>query len=183
VVRKIVRIIIQRDAPEPVFTIRQINLRVQRQEEPEPLVTSFSTPLTRVIALIMLPLAFLVAMSQLLYGGEAPGDGFTAGVISGLGVSLWYIVFGYHETRIRLRWFYPRWFIGGGLTLVIANAIFPMLLGLPFLSHLSFDQIVLPANLHLSSTLVYETGIFLTILGCISMVMEAITYPKEVFPL
>ncbi len=152
-------------------------------EDDKPLVSAFSTPLTRIMARFMLPFAFLVALTQLLYGGDAPGDGFTAGVITGLGVTLFYVVFGYHESHERLRWLNPRWLIGGGLALVIGNAIFPLLIGQSFLAHLSFDQIVLPANLHLSSTLVYETGIFLTVLGSISMVMEAIAYPKEVEPL
>jgi hypothetical protein len=45
------------------------------------------------------------------------------------------------------------------------------------------SDIVLPANLHLSSTLIYETGIFITVLGSVTTVMEAIAYPKEVEPL
>jgi multicomponent K+:H+ antiporter subunit A len=143
----------------------------------------FSTPLTRVMAQWVLPFAFLVALVQLLYGGDGPGDGFTAGVISGLGIALWYIVFGYHEARRRLQWLHERRLIGVGLALVVVNALVPMLIGEPFLAHLNFDQIVLPANLHLSSTLIYETGIFLTILGSVSTIMEAIAYPKEVEPL
>ena len=143
------------------------------------LTMAFSTPLTRTVAQMVLPFAFLVALSQLLYGGDAPGDGFTAGVISGLGVALWYIVFGYDESRERLKWLNARVLIGAGLLLVLANAVSPMLIGREFLAHISSD-ILLPANLHISSTLVYETGIFLTILGCVSMVMEAIAYPKEV---
>jgi len=151
--------------------------------EAKPLVNSFSTPMTRIIARFMLPFAFLVALTQLLYGGDAPGDGFTAGVISGLGVTLFYVVYGYHESHQRLQWLHPRWLIGLGVALVIGNAIFPMFLGQSFLAHINFDQIYLPANLNLSTTLVYETGIFLTVLGSISMMMEAIAYPQEVEPL
>lgn len=140
---------------------------------------SFSTPLTRVVTRIVLPIAFLIALSQLLYGGDGPGDGFTAGVISGLGVALVYVVFGYHEAGEMLSWLRARVLIGTGLTLIIGNALFPMLAGLPFLTHLNVD-LALPANLHLSSTLFYETGIFLTVLGSIALIMESIAYPKEV---
>src|SRR6201999_1990164 len=101
----------------------------------------FSTPLTRTITQLMLPFAFLIALSQLLYGGDGPGDGFTAGVVSGLGVALWDLVFGYHDAQERLGWLKPRYLIGGGLTLVIANAAMPLLVDLPFLRHISFDQI------------------------------------------
>jgi multicomponent K+:H+ antiporter subunit A len=147
----------------------------------EPRLTmAFSTPLTRIIAQLVLPFAFVVALTQLMYGGDAPGDGFTAGVISGLGVALWFIVFGYDEAKARLKWLNARVLIGGGLALILGNAIFPLFIGREFLAHLSFDFIPLPANLHLSSTFLYETGIFLTILGCLSMVMEAIAYPREV---
>ncbi|MEP7290509.1 MAG: hydrogen gas-evolving membrane-bound hydrogenase subunit E [Chloroflexota bacterium] len=142
--------------------------------------SNFSTPLTRIMAQLVLPIALLIALSQLLYGGEGPGDGFTAGTISGLGIALWYIVFGYKESQARLGWLKPRYLIGFGLTLVIANAVLPMLGQMPFLAHVNFEQIHLPANLHLSTTLFYETGIFLTVLGCTSTVMEAITYPKEI---
>ena len=154
------------------------------EEDDETLpVSDFSTPLTRTMAQIILPFAFIVALTQLAYGGDAPGDGFTAGVISGLGVALYYIVFGYHDSQERLgNWLKPRLLIGAGVLLVILNAIFPLLVGGAFLEHLSLD-VTLPANLHISSTLVYETGIMLSVLGSISMVMEAIAYPKEVEPL
>ncbi len=140
---------------------------------------AFSTPLTRIMARIILPLAFLIALSQLLYGGDGPGDGFTAGVTCGLGVALIFIVYGWHGARELLPWLNARLLIGAGLTLIIANAIFPMLFGLPFLAHSNID-LALPANIHLSSTFFYETGIFLDVFGTIAMVMESIAYPKEV---
>ncbi|HEX2622518.1 MAG TPA: MnhB domain-containing protein, partial [Phototrophicaceae bacterium] len=143
---------------------------------------SFSTPFTRVITRIVLPLSFLIALAHLLYGGDGPGDGFTAGVVSGLGIALYFIVFGYHDARRQLGWLPARRLIGLGVALVLANAVFPMVLGRPFLAHINFD-IALPANIHLSSTFLYESGIFLTVLGSITTVMEAIAYPKEVEPL
>jgi multisubunit Na+/H+ antiporter MnhB subunit len=170
---------------EPDKTVHTDPLEIAHAEPYETedsFITHFSTPFTRVFARIILPIAFLVALSQLLYGGDGPGDGFTAGVISGLGVALWFVVFGYHEARIRLSWLHGRLLIGFGVALVVANAAFPLLLGQPFLAHLNLD-VALPTNLHISSTLVYETGIFLTVLGSVATVMEAIAYPKEVEPL
>jgi multicomponent K+:H+ antiporter subunit A len=146
----------------------------------QPHVSHFSTPLTRTITRIILPFALLLAVAQLFYGGEGPGDGFTAGVVSGLGVALWYIVFGYHDAQERLGWLKPRYLIGCGLLLVIGNAVLPMLVQMPFLHHITFDQIHLPADLQLSTTFIYETGIFLTVLGSSSTIVEAIAYPKEV---
>ncbi len=158
-----------------VFTLLAWN----SAENDTPLISRLSTPLTRTVARIVLPFALLLALAQLLYGGDGPGDGFTAGVTSGLGVALWYIVFGYHETRQRLAWLRPRRLIGAGILLVVVNAALPMLFGQPFLAHTNFD-IPLPAHLHLSSTFIYETGIFLTVFGSTSMVLEAIAHPREI---
>jgi len=165
------------------LTMLQVDVSDESDLEPDLFTSTFSTPLTRVVAQFVLPFAFLVALTHLLYGGDGPGDGFTAGIISGLGITLYYIVFGYHEARRRLHWLHERRLIGAGLVLVIVNGVLPMLSGQSFLAHLNFDQITLPANLHLSSTLIYETGIFITILGSVSTIMEAIAFPKEVEPL
>lgn len=142
-------------------------------------VSRFSNPLNRVVARVVLPVAFMISLAHILYGGGAPGDGFTAGVISGLAISLWYIVFGYEEAKHNLGWLHPARFVGLGLTLALLNAALPMLFGREFLAITRVD-LVLPANLKLTSTMVYETAIFLTVLGGVSAVMEAITHPKEV---
>jgi multisubunit Na+/H+ antiporter MnhB subunit len=144
-----------------------------------PTPSVLSTPLARVVAKLMLPFALVIALSHLLYGGDGPGDGFTAGVISGLGVAVWYIVLGYHESRERLQWLKPTVLIGAGVGVVLLNAWAPLAFGLPFLHHTSFD-LWLPANLHLSSTFIYETGIFLCIFGSVAMIMETIAHPHDV---
>ncbi len=171
--------------PDRILEVDQVHIKPSKLDNhaEDMLVSQFATPLTRTMAQLMLPCALLIALAQLTYGGDGPGDGFTAGVISGLGVTLIYIVFGYHDAQTKLTWLNPRRLIGVGLALVIANAALPLLFGQPFLAHTSFEQLNLPANIHLSSTFIYETGIFLSVLGSISTVMEAITYPKEVEPL
>ena len=50
VVRRIKRLIRLPRAPEPIFTIRQINLRVQTPDQTAPLISSFSTPLKHAIS-------------------------------------------------------------------------------------------------------------------------------------
>ena len=50
--------------------------------------TDLSTPFTRSVSTIVLPIAILIGIAQILYGGSRPGDGFTAGVTIGLAVSL-----------------------------------------------------------------------------------------------
>jgi multisubunit Na+/H+ antiporter MnhB subunit len=140
----------------------------------------FATPLTRIVATIVLPFALLVALAHLLYGGGAPGDGFTAGVVSGLGVALWYIVFGYDEAKRRLTWLRPAPLIGIGIGLAILNAALPLLFGEPFLMTTVLRDLHLPADIHLSSTMLFETGIFLSVMGGSSVILETIAHPQEV---
>ncbi|MBK8026244.1 MAG: DUF4040 domain-containing protein [Chloroflexi bacterium] len=142
-------------------------------------VAKFSTPLTRMAANVLLPFALIIALVHLFYGGDAPGDGFTAGVVSGLGVALWYVVFGYYEAKRRLHLLRPGALVGIGIGLALINAILPLAFGGAFLAHTSVKGIDLPGGLHLSSTLLFETGIFLAVFGGSSVIIEAIAHPKE----
>ncbi len=153
-------------------------------ERPEPVTYAphFSSPMTRVAALAVMPLALLIALAHILYGAVSPGDGFTAGTIAGLGGALWFVVFGYEETKRRLRWLHPVPLIGIGLVVAISNAAAPLLFGREFLALTKLTGSSF-ADIKLASSLLFEVGIFLTVFGGISAIMEAIAHPKEVEPL
>ncbi|MFQ3534604.1 MAG: hydrogen gas-evolving membrane-bound hydrogenase subunit E [Aggregatilineales bacterium] len=139
-----------------------------------------STPLTRFGALLVLPFSALIAVEQILYASSVPGDGFTAGVTLGLGVAAWYIVFGYQETKRRLPWLNPRFFISAGLALAFTNASLPLIFGREFGAITLLKDLALPADLKFTSTTLFEIGICLAVLGGICAIMEAIASPKEV---
>lgn len=139
-----------------------------------------STPLTRFGALLVLPFSALIAVEQILYASSVPGDGFTAGVVLGLGVAAWYVVFGYQETKRRLPWLNPRFFISAGLALAFTNAALPFIAGREFGAITLLKDLNLPAGLKFSSTTLFEIGICLAVLGGICAIMEAIASPKEV---
>ncbi|HYO88760.1 MAG TPA: hydrogen gas-evolving membrane-bound hydrogenase subunit E [Candidatus Limnocylindrales bacterium] len=150
-------------------------------ERPESFVyrSHLSDPITQFGAVLVLPIALLIAVSQILYAGSGPGDGFTAGVISGLGVALWYVVFGYEETKRRLRWLHPTLFIGAGLLIAYTNALLPLLFGREFLAFTLVPGFSF-ADIKLASPLLFEIGICLTVFGGISAILEAISHPREV---
>jgi NADH:ubiquinone oxidoreductase subunit 5 (subunit L)/multisubunit Na+/H+ antiporter MnhA subunit len=147
--------------------------------EEMPDVPRMSTPLLNMAAMTVMPFALLISISHILYGGFAPGDGFTAGMVSGLGVAVWYVVFGYHEARRRLNWLRPPRLVALGLILAMANALLPLILGHAFLHGLALP-FKGPADIKLSSSLIYETAIFLAVFGGVSLIMETIAYPREV---
>jgi NADH:ubiquinone oxidoreductase subunit 5 (subunit L)/multisubunit Na+/H+ antiporter MnhA subunit/multisubunit Na+/H+ antiporter MnhB subunit len=141
-------------------------------------LSQISTPLTRLAATVLLPVALVIALGHLLYAGSAPGDGFTAGVIGGISLALWYQVFGYGGRRLRrLR---AEYLIGVGLMLAILNAVLPLISGGSFLSHNDFGDVPLPAGLHFTSTTLFEIAIFLTIFGSVVTMINAITNPEGI---
>ncbi|MCY4145066.1 MAG: proton-conducting transporter membrane subunit [Chloroflexi bacterium] len=145
--------------------------------------TSLSTPFTRLVAHFVLPVAILIGIAQIFYGSSGPGDGFTAGVTIGLAVSLWYVVLGYDEARRQLPWFRPEHFVRLGLVIGIVNALFPLLLGQGFMGHVQFDKalgiydLVSSFGLHITSALVFELAIAITVMGGLGIIIEAIAYP------
>lgn len=147
--------------------------------------TSLSTPFTRSVSFIVLPIAILIGVAQILYGGSGPGDGFTAGVTIGLAVSLWYVVLGYSEAKNHLPWFKPALIVRLGLIIAIANAIFPIFIGQGFMGHVEFDQalgiydIVGSFGLHITSSLIFEIAIAIAVMGGLGIIIEAIAYPTE----
>jgi multisubunit Na+/H+ antiporter MnhB subunit len=56
-----------------------------------------TTILTQTVARLLFLPTLMVALATLIKGYAETGDGFTAGVIAGLGVLLLYVVFGERE--------------------------------------------------------------------------------------
>jgi len=138
--------------------------------------STLETPLTIYTTRFVLIFALMVAFSHWLYGGGQPGDGFTAGVIASLAISLSYIVRGYVRTRMIFPWLKARRFILAGLTLALGNAgLYALVLGNPFLGVQDFGNA--PAGLHFSSTMIFELAIGLTVFGAVTMIMDTIAHP------
>ena len=140
------------------------------------------SPLIRSLAILALPVAILLAFTQIIYGHDQPGDGFTAGVIVGLSVGLWYIVYGYHETRARLFWVKPARLIAIGLTMAVLTALLPLLLGGSVFSHVDFGQLwslPLPKGASLSTSMFFELAICIAVTGGILSILGALGHPKD----
>jgi multisubunit Na+/H+ antiporter MnhB subunit len=141
-------------------------------------LSQIATPLTQLAAKLLLPVAMLIALAHLLYAGDAPGDGFTAGVVGGISVALWYQVFGYD--RDKLRRLHVEFLIGIGVALAAGNAILPLLFGKPFLYHYDILLFPLPGGLHFNSSTVFEIAICLTVFGSIVTMINAMTRPEGI---
>lgn len=175
-------------APNPKSVKMQAEFQESAREGLQD-ATSLNTPFTRIVARLVLPVSFLIALSHIINGGHGPGDGFTAGSIAGLATALWFVVFGYKETKERLSLLAPHRLIRAGLIIIIINAILPIIVDLRgglFLAHVDYGKILgindllSRFGLELTSGLFFEISIALVVFGGISIIMEAIAHPAEI---
>lgn len=136
----------------------------------------------RLPAFATLPIAMLIAATHMIYGHQQPGDGFTAGVIIALAVALWYVVFGYEETRRRLPWLRGFSLIGAGVIIVfVVGAITYTMTGF-FFAHVNFGQMIglpLPYGFDFSSAFLFEVAICLTVLGSAALIINTLGHPDD----
>jgi len=140
-----------------------------------------ATPMIRVVTAFVFPITLMISVVHILYGANAPGDGFTAGVVAGLGVTLYYVVFGYEYVRKRLSWLRPVNLITGGLLLALINALIPLLSGGAFMGLVDYVPDLDFANLKFTTTIVFEIAIAVTVFGGVSLIMETIAHPADVY--
>ena len=140
-----------------------------------------TSPFIHALAYVSLPFSLVIAVIHILYGHDQPGDGFTAGVIVGLAIAFWYVVFGYAGVKERLNWLKPTIFISSGILLALFSGIISAFVKGNFLSNVDFGTLLnipLPAGINLSTSLLYEIAIFLSVLGSITYILSALGHPR-----
>jgi NADH:ubiquinone oxidoreductase subunit 5 (subunit L)/multisubunit Na+/H+ antiporter MnhA subunit len=141
-----------------------------------------TSPFIRVSTYVTLPLSMILAITHIMYGHDQPGDGFTAGVIISLGIGLWYVVFGYDETRRRLPWLKPAVLIGAGILVAITTGTIAALIDGAFLDNIDFGErlgLTLPQGFHLSTSFLLEVAICLTVLGSVAYMLNSLGHPGD----
>jgi multicomponent Na+:H+ antiporter subunit A len=118
--------------------------------------------------------AVLMTSLWLLFAGHnAPGGGFVGGLLAGSAITLRYVAGGMKEVRGRSR-FRPWTVLGAGLLVAAVTAAFPLLGGGDVLDVASTSVTVpLLGTARLSAALVFDTGVYLTVVGMVLMAFEA----------
>ncbi|HSH04220.1 MAG TPA: hydrogen gas-evolving membrane-bound hydrogenase subunit E [Anaerolineae bacterium] len=132
------------------------------------------------VVTMVLPVALVIGGIHMLYGHEQPGDGFTAGVIISLAIGLWYVVFGFRETRRRLWWLRPHGFISLGVLLVIVTGLISMGVEGYFLASVDFGKMIglpLPEGMKFSSGFLFEVAIASAVVGGVSLILDTLGRP------
>ena len=117
--------------------------------------------------------ALVLSIYLLFAGHNQPGGGFVGGLVAGAAFTLVYVAGGIDDVRSmsRLR---PWTVLGGGLVLATATTVVPLLLGNAVLEsgHAGFDVPGL-GHVEVSSTLVFDAGVYGIVVGLVLMAFEA----------
>jgi len=138
-----------------------------------------TTPISRTVTRIVVPIILVTAISLLLQGHNLPGGGFIGAVLTVTAFVLVYVMFGlaYLQEDVLGLSASPeedhglvsgyRWLFAAGLALATAGGIAPILLGHPFLTQavIFLEALPLYGELEVASALVFDLGVYFTVVG------------------
>lgn len=113
----------------------------------------------------LLPLLLLFSLFQLVRGHNEPGGGFIGGLVAAAAFVLYAIAYNVSAARKALR-ISPRALVAAGLILALGSGIVSLFLGQPFLTG-QWGSTPLPIIGKLGSPLVFDIGVFLTVVGSV----------------
>jgi multicomponent Na+:H+ antiporter subunit A len=139
-------------------------------------------PFVDVSVRIVFPVVMITSLWLLFAGHNQPGGGFVGGLLAGAALALRYVAGGIDEVRDHAP-FRPWTVLGAGLFIAAVVGTIPLLLGGSVLE-VGYVSLDLPAlgDVALSSALVFDTGVYLAVVGMVLMVFEAFGDEPAVVP-
>lgn len=126
--------------------------------------------------------ALMLALFLLFSGHNRPGGGFVGGLVAGAAICLRYVAGGLDEVKrsVRLR---PWPLIGMGLLFATLTSVLPLMFGRQMLEHGAVDiDLGRIGVLHASSTLTFDIGVFLVVVGMVLMLLVSLGDKAEIEP-
>jgi multicomponent Na+:H+ antiporter subunit B len=138
-----------------------------------------STLILRTSARLVITLMLLFAVFLLLRGHNEPGGGFVGGLVAAAAFALYIIAEGPAAARRALN-LDPRTMIASGLLVALGSGLLALLSGQPFLTgqwgSLQISDLSLIA---LGTPLLFDTGVFLVVLGVVETIILALAEEVE----
>ncbi|HEX6632182.1 MAG TPA: MnhB domain-containing protein, partial [Gemmatimonadaceae bacterium] len=122
----------------------------------------------------------LVALSVavLLRGHNAIGGGFVGGLTAALAFALVSLTYGVERARRKLR-LHPLTLAGGGLLLAAASGLPGLVMYGDYLRHVWLEGDVLGLHLEQGTTLLFDLGVYLAVLGTVLAFLFGLTREAE----
>ena len=124
------------------------------------------------VSRLLVWLLLLFSVFLLLRGHNFPGGGFAGGLVAASAVVLHALAGGFPAAR-RLLVLDPRTIMGLGLAVATCSGVVGFARGLPFLTGL-WDKTPLPVVGKIGTPLVFDTGVYLLVLGMACLVVFAL---------
>lgn len=134
----------------------------------------------RVVARMLPGPSVMVAAGLIVKGYAEVGDGFAAGVIVALAIALTYIALGADGTEATLPVLRHAPLLAvGGLLLALASGFFPLALGEPPVTHRPGpgEHVIKIGALDLFTPLLFDIGVFLLVLGVLTVLLHQLARP------
>lgn len=127
----------------------------------------------RTAARLLVPLMLVLSVFMLLRGHDSPGGGFIGGLVGASAFALYAFSRGYREAS-RALYAAPPILLGVGLTFALGSGILAWSLRGAFLKSMSTDLALAFVHLHLSTTLLFDTGVYLVVIGAVLLIVFSI---------
>ncbi len=128
-------------------------------------------PILAMISQSLLPLALLVSFYIFLRGHNMPGGGFIAGLITSVAVIQQYIAHGVDWIKPRLKLNYQS-LIAWGVLIAAFTGIGSWIFDRPFMTTwFDYFQIPLIGEIELASALIFDLGVYLTVVGATLLIL------------
>ena len=140
----------------------------------------WSVPL-QIAARLLAPVLLALSLVVLYRGHHLPGGGFIGGLLAASGIGLVLLGHGLEAARRMLR-VEPRSLIAGGLGTAVVSGLFgPLLEGAAFMSGVWLPAFELPllGSVHLGTPLLFDVGVYLTVVGFVLMCLFALVEADE----
>jgi multisubunit Na+/H+ antiporter MnhB subunit len=119
----------------------------------------------------------LISLFLLFAGHNQPGGGFVGGLVAGAALGLRFLAGGIDEVQQAAR-FHPFAIIGAGLLLGAATALAPLAMGDQLLrSAKATVDLPVVGSVHLSSSLVFDAGVYLVVVGLVLLMLQTLGEP------
>ncbi|MGB7286090.1 MAG: Na+/H+ antiporter subunit B [Salaquimonas sp.] len=137
-----------------------------------------NTIIFRTFAPFLTALMVLFSIFILLRGHNDPGGGFIGGLIAASAFAIYGIANGVPPVR-RALYFHPISIAGFGLFMAITAGLPSLLFGVPFLTGLWAYPRIGNLELALSTTLVFDIGVYCVVVGAITSIALALEERME----
>ena len=132
-----------------------------------------NTLIFRTVAPFLTALMVLVSLFVLLRGHNEPGGGFIGGLIAVSALAIFGIANGVEAVR-RALWFHPMAISAFGLAMAAVAGLLSVFSAVPFMTGLWIYPSVLGVEIPLSSVMLFDTGVYLVVVGSITSIALAL---------